>query len=98
MSERILSTERPLEENRIKRIAGAIFHIGSPRRKREEWPAWVDDPQGYWPVHDRAGAMSEYQGGGDGGMLGVHARIDFNIERGKDPMDGLPEDALTPKL
>src|SRR3954469_2557075 len=60
------------------------------------WPEWADDRLGYWPVHDRGGAMSEYEGPGDRGMLGVLAQIEMNEEDGAEPDAGLPADALQP--
>jgi hypothetical protein len=62
-----------------------------------DWPQWADDRLGYWPVHDRGGAMSEYAGAGDRGMLGVLARIELNEEDGRKLEAGLPEHPLQPR-
>lgn len=59
--------------------------------------AWADDRLGYWPVHDRGGALSAYSGHGDRGMLGVLARIELNEADGKKLDNGLPANALRPK-
>ena len=56
---------------------------------------------GMWPYGDptaHGGSRGEYTTGEDrNGMLGVLARIELNEEDGKDLLDGLPKDALTPK-
>jgi hypothetical protein len=66
--------------------------------ERDTWPQWADDRLGYWPTHDRGGAMSEYAGSGDDGMLGILAQIERNEEDGrKDLGHGLPPDALQPR-
>ena len=66
--------------------------------RRDSWPRWADDPVGYWPVHDRGGAMSEFAGSDDGGMLGVLAQIELNEDDGRTDLGhGLPDDALVPR-
>lgn len=80
---------------------GALFGRKALRavlpRRREPWPAWVDDASDGWPVNDRGGAMSEFAGTGTEPMLGVLTQIERNEEKGLPPGHGLPPDALVPK-
>jgi hypothetical protein len=57
-------------------------------------PPLVDDPIGLWQVRDLGGPMSKYSGPPNAGADGVLARIELNIEDGKDPWKGLPENPL----
>lgn len=88
-----------VSKSRPGRIGEAIGNLFKRSRNQEiVFPAWVDDPLGYWPLHDRGGAMSEYHGPGDHGMLGVLARIEMNEDDGRPLGEGLPHDALRPKF
>jgi len=78
---------RPVEPEGAARYEKVADHIPSSGHPEDD---------GYWPLYDEGGGMSEYDGPGDAGMIGVLAKIEMNEEdHPEDLAFGLPEGGLS---